>query len=245
MHKKRLSVLLDWHCRTQLQADAMTLRALGGDLANSADPVDPATFQAYYSRILALWQEILQQIGPDITAILATASDDQIGELFDNLARQNQEFREKYVDLAPDESARNRQKRMIRRLKYWISDLNPEQRQALWDWNRKLEPVAEQWVQNREMIQAEARRLLDRRDSTPEFRSGMQGLIMHPENMRSAEYQRKIHINTGVTLKFLAQLDQTLTEDQRSHLLGRIESLADDFETLSCDPGTLPKAKFN
>jgi hypothetical protein len=68
---------------------------------------------------------------------------------------------------------------------------------------------------------------------------------MHPENMRSSAYQRKIDINTGITLNLLVQLDQMLTEDQRSHLLGRIESLAADFDTLSCDPATLPKPKFN
>ena len=57
----------------------MTLRALGGDLANSADPVDEATLQAYNTKIIALWKELLQQIGPDITDILATASEDQMG----------------------------------------------------------------------------------------------------------------------------------------------------------------------
>jgi hypothetical protein len=245
MLEKRVSMLLDWHCRTQLPAYALTLRALGGDLANSADPVDSATLQAYNTRILALWQELLQQIGPDITALLATASDDQIRELFDNLAKQNQKFRKKYVDLPPGELTQNRQKRMIKRLKYWIADLKPEQRQAVADWSLELEPIAEPWVQNREAIQAEAHRLLNRRDDDPEFRSGMQGLIMHPENMRSSAYQRKIDINTGITLNLLVQLDQMLTEDQRSHLLGRFESLAADFDTLSCDPATLPKPKFN
>ena len=42
-------------------------------------------------------------------------------------------------------------------------------------------------------------------------------------------------------LKLLAQLNQLLTEKQRSYLLDRIESLAADFDTLSCDPETLPK----
>ena len=243
--EKRLSILLDWHCRTQLPVYALTLRALGGDLANSADPVDAATLQAYNTRILALWQELLQQIGPDITDILSLASDDQIRELFENLAKQNQKFRKKHVDLAPDELIPNRQKRMIKRLKYWISDLNPAQRQAVSDWSSQLTPIAEQWLQNRERIQTEARRLLARRDDNPEFRAAMQELIIHPANMRSVAYQRKIDINTGITLKLLVQLDQMLTEDQRSHLLDRIESLAADFDTLSCDPATLPKPTFD
>jgi hypothetical protein len=223
----------------------MTLRALGGDLASSTDPADEATLQAYNTKIIALWKELLQQIGPDITAILATATDDQIDELFVNLEKQNQAFREKYVDLPPAELIQNRQNRMIKQLKYWISELNAEQRQAVSEWSSQLTTIAEQWVQNRAGIQAEARKLLARRDENPEFRTAMQNLIIHPEKMRSVEYQHKIDINTGVTIKFLVRMDRRLTEDQRSHLLDRIESLAADFETLSCDPATLPKPQFN
>ena len=53
------------------------------------------------------------------------------------------------------------------------------------------------------------------------------------------------NINTAVTIKLLVQLNQPLTEKQRPYLLDRIESLAADFDTLSCDPETLPKLNFN
>ena len=69
----------------------------------------------------------------------------------------------------------------------------------------------------------------------------MQELSINPESMRNAEFQRKIDINTAVTINILAQLNQLLTEKQRSYLLNRIESLAADFDILSCYPATLPK----
>ena len=257
MLERRLAKLLDWHCRTQLPAYAMTLRALGADFTDRANPVSEATLQAYNTKIIMLWKKLLQQIGPDVIAILATASDEQIKELFDNLAEQNQKFRKKYVDLPPGELIQNRQNRMLKRLKYWVSDLNPAQRQAVADWSSQLTPIAEQWVQNREKLQAEALRLLSHRnydpgrdsdspkDGNPEFSLGMRALIMHPENMRSVEYQHKIDINTAITIRLFVQLDRMLSEDQRSHLLDRIESLAADFDTLSCDPATVPKPSFN
>ncbi len=245
MLEKRLLKLLDWHCRTQLPAYATTLRALGRDLANSSEPVDAATLKTYNTRLMALWKALLQKIGPDITAILATATDAQIDELFHNLDKQNQKFKKEYVDLPPDELIQNREERMVKRTKYWISKLNPEQKQAVSDWSLQLTPIAVDWIQNRERIQSEARRLLGQRRDNPEFRTAIQKLILHPENVRSAEYQRKIDINTTATIKLLAQLIQLLTEKQRSYLLDRIESLAADFDTLSCDPETLPKPNFN
>jgi hypothetical protein len=68
MLEDRLSELLDWHCRTQLPAYATTLRELGQDIAHQTGPVNAAMLQAYHARLTALWKELLQQIGPDITA---------------------------------------------------------------------------------------------------------------------------------------------------------------------------------
>ena len=239
----RLLKVLDWHCRTQLPAYATTLRALGRDLANRFQPVDAAALQAYNGRLMALWKELLQQIGPDITAILATATDAQVDELFQNLEKQNHKFKKKYVDLPPDELIQNRAERMVKRTEYWISKLNPEQKQAVSDWSLQLAPIAVDWLRNREIVQAEARRQLAHRHDNPGFQDAMRELIINPDSMRKAEFQRKIDINTAVTINILAQLNQLLTEKQRSYLLNRIESLAADFDILSCDPATLPKPK--
>ncbi len=245
MLEARLSKLLDWHCRTQLPAYAATLRSLGRDLADDSRPVTAATLRAYNTRLIELWKELLRQIGPDMTAILVTSTDAQIDELFVNLERQNQKFHKEYIDQPPDILFQNREDRMVKRTRYWISKLNSEQARALADWNSQLEPVAVEWLQNREVIQAEARRLLARRQDDPGFRAAMQALIINPESLRSQEYQHKIDVNTAVTINYIVKLDRLLTPDQRSHLLDRIESLAADFDALSCDPSMSTKPTFN
>ena len=243
----RLSKLLDWHCRTQLPAYATTLRELRQDLARHSGQLNPAMLQAYSARLTALWKELLQQIGPDITAILATATDAQIDELFVNLEKQNKKFKEEYVDLPPDELVQNRAERMVKRAKYLISKLNAEQKQAVTDWSSQLTPIAEDWLQNRRVVQAEARRLMASRHTEPGFKAAMQEFIINPERMRSTDYQRKIDINTTVTINFLVKLDRLLTTEQRSYLLDRLDSLAADFDALarSCNPATTPKPEFN
>ena len=243
----RLSKLLDWHCRTQLPAYATTLRELRQDLARHSGQLNPAMLQAYSARLTVLWKELLQQIGPDITAILATATDAQIDELFVNLEKQNKKFKEEYVDLPPDELVQNRAERMVKRAKYLISKLNAEQKQAVTDWSSQLTPIAEDWLQNRRVVQAGARRLMASRHTDPGFKAAMQEFIINPEHMRSADYQRKIDINTTVTINFLVKLDRLLTTEQRSYLLDRLDSLAADFDALarSCNPATTPKPEFN
>jgi hypothetical protein len=89
-------------------------------------------------------------------------------------------------------------------------------------------------------MQLEARGLLAQR-TAPGFRSAMLDFIVNPENMRPAEYQQKIEANISISIQFVIQLNQTLGRQQRSYLLNRIESLAADFEKLSCDPKEVPK----
>ncbi len=236
MLEKRLLALLDWHCRTQLPVYAETFRALGNDVADPESPITVERLEFHFARLMELWKVLLHNVAPDIIDLMLTASDDQINELFNNLAKRNQEFREKYVDLPAQELNKNRQKRMQKNLAYWISDLTPAQRQAVADWSSGLMPIAQEWLQNRERVQAYARTLLEKREDSPEFREKMLDLIVYPEYMRPADYQKKIDFNTNLTLQFIIQLDRLLTSEQRQHFLKRIESLASDFDQISCNP---------
>ena len=240
MLEDRLQKQLDWHCRTQLVHYAHFLRAVGRDFESAARPIEYSRLQFYMQSLMALRRELLQQIAGDITDILRTASEAQIKELFDNLQVQNKKLREQYINLDPLQLDENRQKRMVKRMKYWISTVTREQRDAVSAWSSQLAPIAEDWLKNRELVQAEARGLLARAKSDPASEKSLQELIADPERMRTAAYQKAIDINTDITLKFIMRLDRLLTPGQRSFFLKRIDSLAADFDKLSCDPKDMP-----
>ena len=239
MLEKRLLAQLEWHCRTQLPVYVQALRALGNDVADPANPIDVERLRFHYALFMELWNALLREIAPDVTDLLLTASDEQIDEVFANLASRNQEFREKYVDLPANELDKNRRERMLKRLDYWISDPTALQIQAVAEWNATLMPIAAQWLQNRERTQAHARTLLEKRNDSLEFRKEMFDLIVYSERLRPEAYQQKIDFNTDVTLKLMVQLDRLLTDEQRQHFIKRIESLASDLDSISCDPYTI------
>jgi len=241
MLQKRLLKQLEWHCRTQLPDYAMILRAMGREFGNPDQRLSYSKIYSYSNKVMKLWKDLMQQIGPDIADLLITASDEQIAELFDNLAEQNREFREEYVDLPIEKLTENRNKRMIKRLKYWISNPTSEQKSAISVWSEQIVPVSEDWLQNREILQAEARRLLSRRSSDLKFRADLLQFIVNPESLRSPAYQAKIESNLETTIRFIIKLDRLLTPGQRTRLLKRIESLAGDFDKLSCDPKDIPR----
>jgi hypothetical protein len=50
-----------------------------------------------------------------------------------------------------------------------------------------------------------------------------------------------VGVLSAITIRLIMRLDRLLTAGQRGYLLKRIESLAADFDKLSCDPKAIPK----
>ena len=238
MLKSRLMQQLNWHCRTQLTVYADFFRDISVDFEKSSPALNEATLQFYYDRLMKHWKDLMRQIAPDVSDILMTATDQQIEELFSNLEKENQKLRSEYLDPPADELLEIRQKKMIKRLEYWISSLTAEQKQAVQDWNSRLQPISEEWLQNRERFQADLRRLLTLRSEAPDIREKLSEMLVYPERSRPPTYQEKIEQNTAGTLNFIVTIEQLLTEGQRKKLLQRLNDLAEDFERLSCEPKT-------
>jgi hypothetical protein len=229
---------LDWHCRTQLPEYAEFLRDLHREIGHSDRPVTVERLDAYKMRLIRYWNVLIQQVSPDIADIMFSATDEQIDELFENLEKKNRDIENEYVRPPPQKIIQNRQKRMQKRLNYWIGDLTEFQLQAVNAWSLQIEPIAADRVAYRRKIQAAGRRILKNRTNPDELEAALRGLFTNAEEFRTENYQRKIDINTHRTLELLAYLLENLTPNQRNHLLNRLESLATDLDQLSCDPAS-------
>lgn len=232
----RLDRQLKWHCRTQLPQYAAFLRELHRDFENPSDPITEARLADHYSELKAYWRNLIRRIGPDIADILITANDDQINELFKNLEKENQKLKNKYLDRSHEKRVQDRYDRMAKQLRYWLGSLNAAQERTVKDWNARIKPTGVEWLEHRRHVQAEVRSLLNQRTRSPDFGGEFTKLLLSLESMRTTAYRIKAGDNRESTFKLLAQLDPSLSPGQRSHLLGRFESLAKDFERLTCEP---------
>ena len=236
--RTQLARQLDWHCRTQLPEYAEFLRDLRREVDDSGRPVTVERLDSYKIRLTRYWNALILQISPDIAGILFSATDEQVGELFENLEKKNREIESKFVAPPPQKIIHNRQKRMQKRLNYWLGGLTESQLQAVTDWSLQIEPIAADRVANRRQIQAAWLHLLESRTNRNEIQAALLGLLTNSEEFRTENYQRKIDANTQRTLELLAHLLETLTPNQRNHLSKRLESLAAELDQLSCDPAS-------
>jgi hypothetical protein len=237
--EERLARVLDWHCRTQLPAYARSLEELTKDLKDPLYPLSYERLQYYSNQLTIHWRELSKKIGPQMADILATASDEQLAEMFQNLEKRNNKYKSEYVDIPLNELEKKRKKRLAKDLKQWISRLTPEQKQAVSDWSAQIKPLATDGLRYRESILTEFNNLLAKRRHDPNFKEAFVALLVNFDQMRALDYQKKIDYNTEVIFKLLIKIDRSLNPTQRAYLLKRIDSLAADFEKLSCDPALI------
>ena len=100
----RLSLQLDWHCRTQLTQYAEFLRLIQQDVSNGEQSLSLERLRYYNLRLTRYWDNLILRIGPDIVDVIASTSDQQIAELFENLEKNNRKKEKKYVELPPEKN---------------------------------------------------------------------------------------------------------------------------------------------
>jgi hypothetical protein len=236
--RTQLARQLDWHCRTQLPEYAEFLLDLRREVDHSGRPVTVERLETYKMRLIQYWNVLIHQISPDIADIMFSATGEQVDELFENLETKNRDIENEYVAPPQQKIIQNRQKRMQKRLNYWLGGLTESQLQAVDAWNLQIEPIAAERVAYRRNIQAAGRRILENRTNPYELEAALRGLLTNAEEFRTENYQRKIDANTQRTFELLAYMLETLTPNQRNHLSNRLESLAADLDQLSCAPAS-------
>ncbi|WP_372680093.1 DUF6279 family lipoprotein [Desulfosarcina sp.] len=238
--ENRLINALDWHCHTQLPAYGQTLKDLAYDLDDSRLPLSVERLHAYADQLNILWRVIKIQIGPEVADILATASDEQLAELFENVEQRNNTFKAKYVDIPLAQLEQKRRKKMIKRINRWLSEITPVQKQAVFDWSAEIRPLAADGLDHRQRVTAELKNLLARRQEDPDFKGAFVDLLVNIDLRRTAHYQNDLDVNTDLTLMLLEKIERSLTPTQRSYLLGRIRTFSADLEKQNCDPSAVP-----
>ena len=181
------------------------------DLEDPYQPVSYERLQDYSNKFISHWRELSKQIGPEMADILATASDEQLAEMFQNIEKRNHKFKSEYVDIPLAELEKKRKKRLTKDIEYWISRLKPEQKQAVSDWSDQIKPLAADGLRYRERILTEFQNLLVKRRHGPDFKEALVALLVNFDHMRAPDYQQKIDYNTDLTFKLLMKIDRSLT----------------------------------
>lgn len=230
LFKSRLDAYLQWHRREQLPLYAEFLDDVADRAKRGLTPSDIATIQR---RTEELAQAMVIQLQPDMIELFAMATDKQVDKLFRKFAEDDARFRKEYLDVSVKQQRRQRAKEAEQYVERWTGSLHKEQRKMIDDWSQSYDLMAEELLETRTAWQQEFRRILDMRQDRPAYEAAFRQLLANPAFGRSETLQRKLDRNEQAVIALYLQLDRSLSPDQRTRMVKKLRSYADDFRHLA------------
>ncbi len=228
--EQKVAEQLHWHRTTQLPHYASGLRRLRADMQ---DGLSRAELDQYQAQLWGYWQNLAHQLIPEASAVLSTASDAQVHDLFAYLEEKNQQYYEDYVAVPANEVRVKRLKRIRKSLERWLGELHPAQEQILTVWSQRLQPHHHEHLRFRQQWQTDFRHVLTQRHDLTRFTPAFSELVLSPERNQSPTYRQVFEYNEALVKQMILDIARYITAPQRTHLSEELASLAEDFEQLA------------
>ena len=228
--KDEISQLIDWHRSDELPqyADQLEKLSIGLESGMTVEQLEES-----YNSLRDSWQRIVIKTLPAAADIISNLNDQQINDFFEMLIEKEDEDAK---DIESGTSARTLEKResyVSKKIVDVIGKLNEEQNDLIAQWAGSMVPTKEfslvQAIQWRTRMQAA---IAERHDEQL-LEKNLMVLFANPDQLRSASYRRVIEKNKRLIMQLLFDLNQTLTNQQRSKLVKKLNGFIVDFRDLS------------
>jgi hypothetical protein len=228
--KDEISQLINWHRRDELPQYADQLEELSIGLESG---INVEELEFIYKNLKSSWQRIVIKTLPAAVNIISDLNDQQVNSFFEMLI-------EKEVDDAKDiENGTNirtieqRELYVKKKIVGVIGKLNNEQNILITRWAGSMSPTKElsliQAIQWRTTMQS----AMADRQNKKKLKKHLIVLFANPDQLRSANYRQIIDKNRRLVLQLIFDLNQTLTIQQRSKLVKKLNDFVKDFRDLS------------
>ena len=228
--KDEISQLINWHRSAELPryADQLKKLSIGLESGMTAEQLEES-----YNNLRDSWRRIVIKALPAAIYIISNLNDQQINDFFEMLI-------EKEGDDAKDIESGTSVRTLKEREAYFsdkivdvIGQLNEDQKALIAQWAGSMEPTkalslvqAIQWRTRMQVAIAE-------RNNKQQLEKNLMVLLANPDKLRSAAYQRVIEKNKHLVMQLLFDLNQTLTNQQRTKLIKKLDGFIEDFRDLS------------
>ncbi|WP_347506109.1 DUF6279 family lipoprotein [Pseudomonas anguilliseptica] len=229
--KPRLQTHLQWHCSAELPRYIDWLHTTESILAKPQP--DSAQLLEQFAQFDAALKRIGIEITPTAIELLQGLSEQQVSELYTALDEDNLEDRQDFLDPPLTTQISERQTRMQERLRPWLGRLNKVQTEHIADWANSLGEQNRLWLENRQLWQAELRKVVAERDST-DFAERLTPLLQQRERFYSDEYRASYGRTRQALATLFSQLLSSSDKAQRERLSHRLRDLRRDLAEQQC-----------
>ncbi|TIH06636.1 DUF6279 family lipoprotein [Pseudomonas leptonychotis] len=229
--KPRLQRHLQWHCSAELPRYIDWLQSTESILAQPQP--DSAQLLEQFAQFDAALKRIGVEVTPTAIELLQGLSEQQVSDLYTALDEDNLEDRQDFLDPPLVTQINERQMRMQERLRSWLGRLNEAQTEHIVSWANGLGEQNRLWLENRQLWQAELRKIVAERNST-DFAERLTRLLQQRESFYSDEYRASYGRSRQALATLFSQLLSSSDEAQRERLSHRLRDLRRDLAEQQC-----------
>ncbi len=231
--KDEISQLIDWHRSEELPQYADQLEKLSKELKSG---ITVEQLEESYNNLRDSWQRIVIKTLPAAVDIISNLNDEQVNDFFEMLIEKEGDDAKKIEKGTNARTLKKREAYVSKKIVGVIGKLNEDQKSLIAQWALSMKPTKElslaQAIQWRTRMQT----VLAERHNEQQLENNLMVLFANPDQLRSASYRRVIEKNKRLIMQLLFDLNQTLTNQQRSKLVKKLQSYINDFRDLSDRP---------
>lgn len=230
---KKLDSWIDWHRSEELSKYQQQLQQLQQYIKN--DALDRQTIAWHLDKGKNHIDAIRNKLAPELAQLASRLDDEQVIYLFAALERENEEeeesIRERQED-SKEERIEDLADDIEDEFEDRLGDLTDQQEQIIARYAPQFERSGMHWIAYRRDIQNAARRLFITRSSSDTFVQDLTYLLENPDDYRSDEYLKLREENRQRYLDMAAELVPTMTNEQKDHLLDKVDGWLEDISSL-------------
>jgi hypothetical protein len=215
-----------WHRANELPKYARLAREAEGRFA---DGISREDFIWGYDATRQRARESLRKAAQMVAPLLDRLTPEQIRYMERRIAEENRKFRRDYLRGTEHERRRKRAKLAVERLEDWVGKLSQAQVQRVREFADRAPLLDELRENDRKRLQADVMQIIRAREAQKRIAAR----VAEWESGRDPAYATGIETWREHAFAMLADLDRSLTREQRSRIAGNLRRYAEDFEALS------------
>lgn len=225
--QKRFDRFYSWHRNEQLPEYATFLRTARTKVQQGLNRDDVLWF---VDGVRGRVRTAARYAGPDTAAFLATLTPAQIENLQRKWDKDNKKYvKENKVGGTPEERQEVEAKKVVKTFKEWLTPLNSDQEQKVTQMVRELPPISEFRYAERLRRQKEFLAILQQRnEDRAKFTARVTEWLANWDRGRTPDEQKKLDAWWQKRAEIFVALDKSITKEQRTASLERMQSYIDD-----------------
>ena len=236
--KKDIDNLFQWHRKTQLKDYTQLLANGQRQLAGNMTQADLA---ANYRDIKARTELLAYKALPELADLVRTVRPEQIAQMEKKFAKNNDDFRKKFMHGNLEEQQKERFKKSMEQFDLWFGRFSPEQEAVL----RKASDARvldnnlwlDERVRRQKHIVAVLRKVQQEKLSRDATIAVLHNLIKEVfDRFEAPERKTFFDTYTEQTIQLILAAVKIATPAQKAHAHKRMQGWIEDFTTLASEP---------